>query len=112
MGRRSRRRQKNDNIKETPWAKAAVFMLLVNIFVLAGLRNIDKLVITLVVAVVAGIGWVFAIRAQRQLRRYHGRLQGDGLAALGYWGNLLMMLFFLLGFAWFLAMGILRGELI
>lgn len=87
-------------------------MLLVNLCLLAGLRNLDKLVLTLLVAVVAGIGWGLAIVAQRKLRRHHGRLQGEGLAQLGYWANLIIMLMFLLGFAWFTAMGILRGELL
>lgn len=110
--KRERRSRRSDTTPESLLAKIAVIFLLLNIFIVTGLRNVDMLVVTLLVVLTSGSGFVFAIYAKRQLRRRSGRLQGEGLATLGYWGNLIVMLMFLLAFSWFFAMGILRGDLL
>lgn len=109
---RRRSRSSNSDIPQCRWAQASVLMILVNVCLFVGLRNLDMLVLTLMVALVAALGWFFAIRARKQLRRRYGRMQGEGAAMLGYWGNLIIMLLFTFGFSWFFAMGILRGDLL
>lgn len=87
-------------------------MILINVCLFVGLRNIDMLAITLMVTLISAIGFFCAIRARKQLRRHYGRIQGEGTALLGYYGNLATMLLFGFGFAWFLTIGILRGDLL
>lgn len=67
-------------------------------------------VMTFLLTGVSFIGYLLAILAKKKLRRHRGRLDGDSVAEIGYWGNLLVFLVSLLGFCWFFLIGVARGD--
>lgn len=98
--------------RESLLAKVSVLLLLSNGFLWAGLRSLDILLLTLLSALVGLAGLIFGILARRHLRRHHGRIGGESLALIGYWGNLAMFILPALMFSYAFAMGVLRGELL
>jgi len=93
-------------------AKVSVLLLLLNGFIWAGLRSLDILLLTLLSALVGLAGLVLGRLARRHLRRHQGRMGGESLALIGYWGNLAMFILPALMFSYAFAMGVLRGELL
>ncbi len=98
--------------RESLLAKISVLLLLVNGFLWAGLRSLDILVLTLLSALVGLAGLLLGMLARRHLRRHHGRIGGESLALIGYWGNLAMFILPALMFSYAFAMGVLRGDLL
>jgi len=90
----------------------SLIFLLINVFIWAGLRGTDILVVTLLSALVGFAGWLMAFRAGRKIRRMGGRVAGEAVALIAYWGNLAIFLLSSLMFAYSVAMGILRGDLL
>ena len=88
----------------------SVGFLLATGFAMAGLRSLDVVLLSLLTTVLGFSGFILAIYARKSLRRKHGRLEGESAAGIGYWGNLIVFLLSLLGFCWFFAIGVMRGD--
>ena len=113
MGRKRRKRWGMPEDRREPLgARVSVLMILTNIFLWVGLRNVDVLVVSLISVLVAVVGLVMGYKAGRRIRRRGGRLAGETMASIGYWGNLglFVVTFFL--FSYSLAMAILRGDIL
>jgi hypothetical protein len=93
-------------------AKLPIVFLLANVFVWAGLRGTDILLVTLLSTIFGFTGMVIAYRAKHNIRRKGGRVSGETMALIGYWANLVIFLLAFLLFAYSVAMGVLRGELL
>lgn len=106
------RRRREGEQRESNLAKASVLALLVNGFIWAGLRGVDILVLSLASVLVAGLGLLLAKLSQRLLRKRHGRLGGESLSLIGYWGNLLIFVLSFLLFSYSLAIAVMRGEIL
>lgn len=104
------KRRRATHEKDSKLASASVLMLLLNGFLWAGLRSLDEVILTFLSALVAFVGFLFARAAGRYLRRHRGRVGGESMAVIGYWGNLLLFILTFLMFSYALAMGILRGD--
>ena len=98
--------------REPVGARLSLLLLLGNLFVWVGLRGTDVLLVTLASTLLALAGWVGAQRARRKIRRAGGRMSGETMALIGYWGNLLVFILAFLMFSYAVAMGILRGDLL
>jgi hypothetical protein len=98
--------------RESAMAKVSVILLLLNVFIWAGLRNLDILMVTLASAIVAAAGLVLAVVSGRYVKRRQGRVGGEALSQIGYWGNLgfFVLSFFLFSYAF--AMAVLRGDIL
>ena len=77
---------------------------------MAGLRSLDVGLLSLLTGILGFLGFVFGIYARKHLRRKRGRLEGESAAMIGYWGNLFVFLISVLGFCWFFATGVMRGD--
>ena len=93
-------------------ARIAVILLLANAFVWAGMRNVDILIVTLTSTLLALVGLVAGYRARKRIRRYGGRIPGEAIGEIGYWGNLVVFVGASLLFSYAVAMGVLRGDLL
>jgi hypothetical protein len=91
-------------------AKVSVMLLLLNGFVWAGLRSLDVVVLTLLSWLLALAGLLLGRMAGKYIRRHRGKIGGESIAMIGYWGNLIVFLLTFLLFSYSLAMGILRGD--
>ena len=98
--------------KEPLSARISVLLLLVNLFVWVGLRGTDILLVTLLSSLLAIVGAVIGHLARRKVQRHGGRISGESLALIGYWANLIVAILSLLMFAYAVAMGVLRGDLL
>jgi len=107
-----RKRGRDKELKESPLAKASLLFLLMNVFVAVGLRGIDMLVVSLVATLVALAGMLTGRKALHHVKRRRGRVGGESLAQIGYWGNLIIFILTFLLFSYLVAIGILRGELL
>ena len=108
--RRAKRWGMPEDRKE-PWtAKAALILLLLNAFLWAGLRNMDIVVLSLAATLISLAGMLLALRARHKVRRHGGRIAGEALATIAYWGNLIVFLLSLMLFSYSMVMGILRGD--
>ena len=111
MGKRKKSRRGGGS--GTPQSKLAItsvgFLLAVG-FVMAGLRSLDVVLLSLLTTFLGFFGFLTAIYARKKLRRQRGRLEGESAAMIGYWGNLVVFLVSLLGFCWFFAIGVMRGD--
>jgi len=85
--RRPRGRQARGELRESGLARTSLFLLLLNGFVWAGLRNFDLLLVSLLSTLVALIGLLAGRKARFVLERQRGRMEGESLALIGYWGN-------------------------
>lgn len=93
-------------------AKLPILLLLINFFVCITLRGTDILVVTLISSLLGLAGLVMAWRARKIIRRKGGRIRGESMATIGYWGNLIFFVLAGLLFSYSVAMGVLRGELL
>lgn len=98
--------------REPLLARVSLLFLLINIFLWVGFRNVDVLIVSLSSTLIAFIGAIAGYRAQRRIRRYGGRIQGEGMATVGYYANLVLFLLALLLFCYSFAMAVLRGEIL
>lgn len=98
--------------REPVLARISLLFLLVNIFLWAGLRNMDILVVSLASAFIAFCGTVTGYRAHRRIRRYGGRIPGEAISMVGYYSNLVLFLLTLLLFCYSFAMAVLRGDIL
>ena len=89
-----------------------MLLILANCFLWIGLRSVDTLVISLASLLIALIGLVLGYKSGKKIQRHSGRLSGENMANIGYWGNLLLFIGALFLFCYLLAVGMLRGELI
>ena len=114
MGRSGKYRQwgPQGDRHEPLGARLSLLLILTNMFVWIGLRNVDILVVSLVAAVVAMCGLILGYRSGKQIRRYNGRISGESIAMIGYWGNLVLFLLSFFLFAYTFLLGVLRGEFI
>lgn len=101
-----------DDRREPLAARLSLLLLLVNIFLWVGLRHIDVLVVSLASTFIAFIGAIVGYRARRRIRKYGGRIQGEGMAMIGYYANLGLFLATLLLFCYSFAMAVLSGEIL
>lgn len=97
---------------EPMMAKIPIVLLLLNFFVWPALRGTDILLVTLISTVLGLVGLVMAWRARKVIRRKGGRIRGETMATIGYWGNLIVFVLAGLLFSYSVAMGVLRGELL
>jgi hypothetical protein len=93
-------------------ARMPILCLLLNFFIWVGFRNMDKLLVGLASVLVALTGTLIGRMAIKRLRRHGGRVSGEGMARIGYWGNLVVLV--LAGFLWvyLVLLAILRGEIL
>ena len=112
MGKWKKRKARSagSHIKESRGGKVALLLLLLNIFIYAGFRGTDIVVLTFVMALVAFIGYLLAFLSRRSMRRHRGAVGGESIVLLAYWGNLILFLLSFLMFSYSLAIGILRGD--
>lgn len=96
--------------KEPFGARLSGTLILVNICIWIGLRHIDILVISGISAVLALIGFISGYRSLKRIVRRGGRIGGEGIARIGYYGNMICLILFLLIFAYSFAQGFLRGD--
>jgi len=89
----------------------SVFFLLVSVFVVIGLRYIDLLALTGMVALISLLGYVLGRSADRRIRRHHGVIQGHAAAQIGMWGNLAVFVLSGILFLFELARTIIRGDI-
>ncbi|MEX0326108.1 MAG: hypothetical protein AB3N33_08480 [Puniceicoccaceae bacterium] len=97
---------------EPMMVKVPVLLLLINGFTCISLRGTDILVVTLISTLLAMVGMVIAWRARKIIRRKGGRVRGETMATIGYWGNLVVFVMAGLLFSYAVAMGVLRGDLL
>lgn len=103
-------RSASSHIRE-PWAgKFSLLLLLINIFIWAGLRGMDIVIMTFLSTVVAFTGYLLALSGRKFLRRQRGSVGGESIVTIAYWGNLLLFLLTFLMFSYSLAIGVLRGD--
>lgn len=113
MGKWVKRKRDHAPVQqESRLAKLSLFFLLLNVFVAAGLRGLDVLIVSLAAALVALAGMLCGRRALHQLRRRRGRIGGESFALIGYWGNLIIFILMFLFFSYLVAIGILSGNLL
>jgi hypothetical protein len=98
--------------KEPILARASLGLLLLNLFLWAGLRNLDILMLSLISSLVALLGAVAGYRAYRRIRKHGGRIPGEAMAMIGYWFNLILFILVGLLFCYSFAMAFLRGEIL
>ena len=91
-------------------AKLPIALLLANAFVWISLRGTDILLVTFLSSLFGLVGLVIAWKARKVIRRKGGRVRGESMATIGYWGNLIAFVLASLLFSYSVAMGILRGE--
>jgi len=96
--------------REPLLARVSLFVLLLNLFVWAGLRNIDILLVAFLSTVLGLTGLISGYRAKHKIHRQGGRVSGETMALIGYWLNLLVFIFSALLLAFVIAIGVLRGE--
>lgn len=109
--RRPRGRQARGELRESGLARTSLFLLLLNGFVWAGLRNFDLLLVSLLSTLVALSGLLAGRKARFVLERQRGRMEGESLALIGYWGNVLVFIAAFFFFSYLLAKGLLAGDL-
>jgi len=113
MGKWVKRKRGHAPVQKESWlGKVSLFFLLLNIFVAAGLRGLDMLILTFVSALVALAGMLLGRAALRHVKRRRGRIGGESFALIGYWGNLILFILMFLYFSYLFAIGILRGDLL
>ena len=98
--------------REPLGARVSLLLILANGFLWIGLRNVDILVMSLASLLIALIGLIIGYKAGKKIHRHGGRLSGENMAKIGYWGNLLLFVGALFLFCYSLALGMLRGDLI
>ena len=103
-------RSASSHIKESKAGKVGLLLLLLNLFLWAGLRGTDIVVLTFLMALVAFTGYILAVMARKSMRRQRGAVGGESIAAIAYWGNLILFLLTFLMFSYSLAIGVLRGD--
>lgn len=103
-------RSAGSHTRESRAGKAALLLLLLNVFIWAGLRGLDVVLLTLLSALVALSGYLLARSGRKFLRRHRGAVGGESIVLIGYWGNLILFILTFLMFSYSLAMGILRGD--
>jgi len=98
--------------REPLGARIALILILLNIFLWIGLRNVDILVVSLGSLLLALAGLVIGYRAGKRIQRHGGRISGESMTRIANWGNLLLFVgsFFL--FCYLLLLGMLRGDLL
>ena len=98
--------------REPMMARVAIILLLANGFLWAAFHYKDFLMISMFSVVLALGGLVAGRLALRKIHRYGGRLRGENMATIGYWGNILVFLLVLVLFAYFLASAIYNEEIL
>ena len=98
--------------REPILARISLLLLLINIFLWAGLRDMDILIVSLTSTGLALVGAIMGYKAYRRIRKHGGRIPGEAMAMVGYWSNLVLFLLTFLLFAYSLAMAFLRGEIL
>ncbi len=98
--------------REPLGARVSMLLILANGFLWIGLRNVDILVVSLGSLLIALMGLILGYKSGKKIQRHSGRLSGENMATIGYWGNLLLFVGALFLFCYLLALGMLRGELI
>lgn len=98
--------------REPLGARVTLLLILGNCFLWIGLRNVDILVMSLASLLIALIGLIIGYKTGKKINRHGGRLSGENMANIGYWGNLLFFVGALFLFCYSLALGMLRGDLI
>ena len=93
-------------------ARIPVLLLLITLFFVISLRGTDILVVTLISSLLGLIGMLMGRSALKRIRRKGGRIRGETMAYIGYWGNLIIFVLASLLFSYAVAMGVLRGELL
>ena len=112
-GRRKQQRWGMPSDRREPLgARIALLLMLINIFMWIGFRDVDMLIISLVSLVIALIGLIFGYRAGKRIARHGGRITGENMARIGYWGNVLLFVGSLFLFSFTLILGILSGDLL
>lgn len=91
-------------------AIVSVGFLFLILFLFTTFRSLDMVVLSLLLVLVSGVGLVTAAMAKRKLRRHRGRLEGESVAEIGYWGNFVVFILSLLAFSWFFLIGVARGD--
>jgi hypothetical protein len=92
--------------------RVSIGFLLANGFLWAGFRNIDILLVSFISALLGLAGLVTGKLALRKIRHHGGRVRGESIATIGYWGNLLLFVLGLLIFAYAVAAGVYREEIL
>ena len=103
-------RTKAENLRFSYNAGASIGFILLNLFLWAGFRSIEILLMLLVNVLISGIGFLLAWRALKKIRRTHGVIQGEAAARIGYWGNLGIFVATFFFFAFLVAYGVLKGD--
>ena len=110
--RKNKRWGMPDDYREPLGARLSLLLLLSIVFIWTGLRGTDILVVTLLSTVVSCLGLVIGYRAFRKIRHGGGRIPGETMARIAYYGNLVAFLLSFLMFSYAMAIGILRGDLL
>jgi hypothetical protein len=93
-------------------ARLSILLLLVNVFVCVGFWWTEILLVTLASSLLGLAGLIIGYKAKHKIRRKGGRVSGEQMAIIGYWGNLVVFVLASLFFAYAVAMGVLRGDLL
>lgn len=111
MGNHHRSHRRRSSHHNEPFAaKAALVILLLNVFLWVGLRNLDIVVVSFCAALLALVGFITAHRARRWSRRHNRAGEEDSMAVIAFWGNAILLLGSTLVFAYQFAIGVLRGD--
>lgn len=106
----SHHRTNAENLRFSYKAGASIGFILLNLFLWAGFRGIEILLMLLANILISGIGLLLAWFALKKIRRTHGVIQGEAAAQIGYWGNLGILLISFFFFAFLVAYGVLKGD--
>lgn len=94
------------------FAIASLICLLGNVLIFTSLRLREVIITSGLIMVVATIGFVLGTVALKRLHRRKGRMQGEGLALIGKYVNLILALLMAFLFVFSVAMAVLRGQLL
>jgi hypothetical protein len=110
--KRSSRSKRYRGEPTSRFALASVGFMLACAFVFIAFRNVDILIVTLAMSILSLAGMLTGRIALKKVRRHRSELSGESAATIGYWGNLIVFILSLLAFSWFLALAIIKGDLL
>ncbi len=111
-GSRRRRPRNRERLKTSKLGVLSLLFVLLNVLVWISLR-FRWIVLTSGLSAICGlVGFLLALVALKHIHRRQGRLQGEGAALIGKWGNLGLLILSGLLFVYSFTIAIMRGQIL
>ena len=109
---RRRRPRNRERLRTSKVGVTSLIFVLLNILIWISLRFRWVVVTSGLSAICAFFGFILALVALKQIHRRQGRLQGEGAALIGKWGNLGLLVLSGLLFVYSFTIAIIRGQIL